>query len=159
MASKNQAYIDQYAQWACEQMRRYGIPASVTLAQGILESANGQSRLAQEGNNHFGIKATKEWLGAGGKYGLYTDDKPNEKFCHYDSVGDSYEHHSRFLKNNSRYDDCFKLAADDYKGWCMGLNKAGYAGMTFDEFKMRHDKLHPKPEAQLQADKDAKEMD
>ena len=127
MASKNQAYIDQYAQWACEQMRRYGIPASVILAQGILESANGQSRLAQEGNNHFGIKATKEWLGAGGKYGLYTDDKPNEKFCHYDSVGDSYEHHSRFLKNNSRYDDCFKLAADDYKGWCMGLNKAGYA--------------------------------
>ena len=127
MASKNQTYIDQYAQWACEQMRRYGIPASVTLAQGILESANGQSRLAQEGNNHFGIKATKEWLDAGGKYGLYTDDKPNEKFCHYDSVGDSYEHHSRFLKNNSRYDDCFKLAADDYKGWCMGLNKAGYA--------------------------------
>lgn len=127
MASKNQAYIDQYAQWACEQMRRYGIPASVTLAQGILESANGQSRLAQEGNNHFGIKATKEWLDAGGKYGLYTDDKPNEKFCHYDSVGDSYEHHSRFLKNNSSYDDCFKLAADDYKGWCMGLNKAGYA--------------------------------
>ena len=130
MASKNQAYIDQYAQWACEQMRRYGIPASVTLAQGILESANGQSRLAQEGNNHFGIKATKEWLDAGGKYGLYTDDKPNEKFCHYDSVGDSYEHHSRFLKNNSRYDDCFKLAADDYKGWCMGLNKAGYATKT-----------------------------
>jgi len=127
MASKNQAYIDKYSQWACEQMRRYGIPASVTLAQGIIESANGQSRLALEGNNHFGIKATKEWLDAGGKYGLYTDDKPNEKFCHYDSVGDSYEHHSQFLKNNSRYADCFKLAADDYKGWCMGLNKAGYA--------------------------------
>jgi len=127
MASKNQAYIDSYWQVACENMRRYGIPASVTLAQGIIESANGQSRLAQEGNNHFGVKATKEWLDAGGRYGLYNDDKPNEKFCHYDSVGDSYEHHSQFLKNNSRYADCFKLAADDYKGWCMGLNKAGYA--------------------------------
>ena len=87
MASKNQAYIDQYAQWACEQMRRYGIPASVTLAQGILESANGQSRLAQEGTNHFGIKATKEWLDAGGKYGLYTDDKPNEKFWQSGHLG------------------------------------------------------------------------
>lgn len=127
MASKNQAYIDQYAQFAMEQMRRYGIPASVTLAQGIIESSNGQSRLALEGNNHFGVKASKSWLDAGGKYGLYTDDKPNEKFCHYNSVGDSYEHHSKFLKENSRYAACFKLSADDYKGWCNGLGKAGYA--------------------------------
>ncbi len=110
-----------------EQMRRYGIPASVTLAQGIIESSNGQSRLALEGNNHFGVKASKSWLDAGGKYGLYTDDKPNEKFCHYNSVGDSYEHHSKFLKENSRYAACFKLSADDYKGWCNGLAKAGYA--------------------------------
>lgn len=127
MASKNQAYIDQYAQIAMEQMRRYGIPASVTLAQGIIESANGKSRLALEGNNHFGVKASKSWLEAGGKYGLYTDDKPNEKFCYYNSVGDSYEHHSKILKNNDRYAACFKLAADDYKGWCNGLAKAGYA--------------------------------
>ena len=110
-----------------EQMRRYGIPASVTLAQGIIESANGKSRLALEGNNHFGVKASKAWLDAGGKFGLYNDDKPNEKFCHYDSVGDSYEHHSKILKENARYADCFKLAADDYKGWCNGLAKAGYA--------------------------------
>lgn len=61
-----------------EQMRRYGIPASVTLAQGILESSNGQSRLAQNENNHFGIKATPDWIAQGGRYGLYTDDKPNE---------------------------------------------------------------------------------
>ena len=78
------------------------IPASVTLAQGILESSNGQSRLAQNENNHFGIKATPEWIAEGGRYSLYSDDKPNEKFCSYDSVGDSYEHHSRFLKENNR---------------------------------------------------------
>lgn len=110
-----------------EQMRLYGIPASVTLAQGILESASGQSRLAQNENNHFGIKATQSWIAGGGRYGLYTDDKPNEKFCSYDSVGDSYAHHSRFLKGNSRYASCFKLEADDYRGWAQGLDKAGYA--------------------------------
>ena len=103
MASKNQEYAERYAEYSMEQMRRYGIPASVTLAQGILESSNGQSRLALNENNHFGIKATPEWIAQGGRYGLYTDDRPNEKFCSYDSVGDSYEHHSRFLKENGRY--------------------------------------------------------
>lgn len=124
--SKNQQYAEQYADFAMEQMRKYGIPASVTLAQGILESSNGQSRLALNENNHFGIKATPRWIAEGGKYGLYTDDKPNEKFCSYDSVGDSYEHHSRFLVENKRYDRCFALAPDDYKGWTEGLAKAGY---------------------------------
>lgn len=127
MAGKNQMYAEKYAEYAMEQMRLYGIPASVTLAQGILESASGQSRLAQNENNHFGIKATPSWIAGGGKYGLYTDDKPNEKFCSYDSVGDSYTHHSRFLKENSRYASCFTLDADDYRGWAQGLNKAGYA--------------------------------
>lgn len=127
MAGKNQAYAERYAEFAMEQMRLYGIPASVTLAQGILESASGQSRLAQNENNHFGIKATQSWIAGGGRYGLYTDDKPNEKFCSYDSVGDSYAHHSRFLKENSRYASCFKLDADDYRGWAQGLDKAGYA--------------------------------
>ena len=127
MANKNQEYTEQYADYAMEQMRRYGIPASVTLAQGILESSNGQSRLAQNENNHFGIKATPEWIAEGGRYSLYSDDKPNEKFCSYDSVGDSYEHHSRFLKENSRYARCFSLSPDDYKGWTLGLEKAGYA--------------------------------
>lgn len=127
MAGKNQAYAEKYAEYAMEQMRLYGIPASVTLAQGILESASGQSRLAQNENNHFGIKATQSWIANGGRYGLYTDDKPNEKFCSYDSVGDSYAHHSRFLKGNSRYASCFKLDADDYSGWAQGLDKAGYA--------------------------------
>lgn len=127
MASVSQQYVEQYAEYAIEQQRKYGVPASVTLAQGILESANGRSQLSRECNNHFGIKAGKSWLDAGGQYGLYSDDKPNEKFCKYTSVGDSYEHHSLILKNNSRYAPCFALAQDDYRGWCNGLQKAGYA--------------------------------
>ena len=90
MAGKNKEYADKYAEYAMEQMRRYGIPASVTLAQGILESSNGQSELARKENNHFGIKATQSWIAEGGRYSLYSDDKPNEKFCSYDNVGDSY---------------------------------------------------------------------
>ena len=125
--SKNQEYAEKYAGYAMEQMRRYGIPASVTLAQGILESSNGQSQLAQNENNHFGIKATPSWIDKGGRYALYSDDRPNEKFCSYDSVGDSYEHHSRFLKENSRYAACFNLSPDDYKGWTAGIARAGYA--------------------------------
>lgn len=76
--SKNQSYADQYAEAAMEQMKRYGIPASVTLAQGMLESSNGESELSRLGNNHFGIKATASWLKNGGEYLVYTDDKPNE---------------------------------------------------------------------------------
>lgn len=125
--SKNKDYAEAYAEYAMEQMRRYGIPASVTLAQGIIESSNGQSQLARNENNHFGIKATQSWIADGGKYGLYTDDKPNEKFCSYDGVGNSYEHHSQFLKKNQRYAGCFKLSPDDYRGWAKGLEKAGYA--------------------------------
>lgn len=123
----NKQYAEKYAEFAMEQMRKYGIPASVTLAQAILESQNGRSELAIKENNHFGIKATKGWLDGGGKYGLYTDDKPNEKFCSYKSVADSYEHHSKFLAENKRYAACFKLSPDDYKGWTEGIAKAGYA--------------------------------
>ena len=125
MAGKNKEYADKYAEYAMEQMRRYGIPASVTLAQGILESSNGQSELARKENNHFGIKATQSWIAEGGRYSLYSDDKPNEKFCSYDNVGDSYEHHSRFLKENSRYAECFNLRPDDYNH--AGNGRAGQA--------------------------------
>lgn len=125
--SKNKDYAEEHAEYAMAQMRRYGIPASVTLAQGIIESSNGQSQLARNENNHFGIKVTPAWIANGGKYGLYTDDKPNEKFCSYGSVSNSYEHHSQFLKNNQRYAGCFKLSPDDYRGWSKGLEKAGYA--------------------------------
>ena len=114
--SRNQEYVEQYAEYAMEQMRRYGIPASVTLAQGICESASGQSELSRKGNNHFGIKATSGWVQNGGKYLVYTDDRPNEKFCQYASVGDSYEHHSQFLKGNKRYSSLFKLSPDDLQG-------------------------------------------
>lgn len=130
--SKNQSYADQYAEAAMDQMKRYGIPASVTLAQGMLESSNGESELSRLGNNHFGIKATASWLKNGGEYLIYTDDKPNEKFCKYSSVADSYEHHSKFLANNKRYAKCFQLSPDDYKGWTKGIAKAGYAsGMGY----------------------------
>jgi len=125
--SRNQEYVEQYAEYAMEQMRRYGIPASVTLAQGICESASGQSELSRKGNNHFGIKATSGWVQNGGKYLVYTDDRPNEKFCQYASVADSYEHHSQFLKRNKRYSSLFKLSPDDYKGWTNGLQNSGYA--------------------------------
>ena len=125
--SKNQQYAEKYAAEAMEQMKRYGIPASVTLAQGILESSNGQSELSQLGNNHFGMKASGSWLKNGGDYLVYTDDKPNEKFCKYATVGDSYEHHSKILKNSSRYSQCFKLSPDDYKGWTKGIERGGYA--------------------------------
>ena len=124
---KNADYAARYAGLAKENMRLYGIPASVTLAQGILESANGGSELARLGNNHFGIKASSSWLKGGGEYLVYTDDRPDEKFCKYASVAESYEHHSKILRNSSRYADCFKLAPDDYKGWCEGIDKAGYA--------------------------------
>lgn len=125
--SKNQQYAEKYAAEAMEQMKRYGIPASVTLAQGILESSNGQSELSQLGNNHFGVKASGSWLKNGGDYLVYTDDKPNEKFCKYATVDDSYEHHSKILKNSSRYSQCFKLSPDDYKGWTKGIERGGYA--------------------------------
>ena len=108
-------------------MRRYGIPASVILAQGILESSNGQSELSRTCNNHFGIKASASWLKNGGEYALFTDDKPNEKFCKYATVADSYEHHSQILKNSSRYRQCFTLSPDDYKGWTRGIERGGYA--------------------------------
>ena len=125
--SATSEYVEKYAEYAMEQQLKYGIPASVTLAQGILESANGKSQLARECNNHFGIKANKAWIDSGGQYGLYKDDKPNEKFCKYASVTDSFEHHSKILKASGRYADCFKLAATDYRGWCKGLQNGGYA--------------------------------
>lgn len=125
--TKNEEYAATYGEYAMEQMKRYGIPASVTLAQGILESSNGQSELSEKGNAHFGIKCTGEWLKNDGTYLTYTDDRPDEKFCTYASVADSYEHHSSFLKENIRYKECFALSPDDYRGWCMGLQRAGYA--------------------------------
>lgn len=121
-SASRQQYIEANAEAAMEQMRRYGIPASVTLAQGIIESANGKSTLAQTANNHFGVKGTYN-----GAYVLANDDKPNEKFKKYDSVAQSYEDHSKVLMA-SRYTQYTKnLAHDDYKGWAAAIKKGGYA--------------------------------
>jgi len=125
--SKREDYITEHAAAACEQMKRYGIPASVILAQGIIESGDGQSELSRIHNNHFGIKATSQWIQEGGKIAIYTDDRPDEKFCSYPTVADSYDHHSRFLKENSRYASLFELSPDDHRGWAEGLQRAGYA--------------------------------
>ena len=122
--SKNQEYVKQYAEYAMEQMRRYGIPASITLAQGICESSNGRSELSRKGNNHFGIKVGGAW---NGKYMLKDDDAPNEKFRVYDSALESYEDHSLFLRKGQRYASLFTLSPTDYKGWAHGLKRAGYA--------------------------------
>lgn len=119
-----QQYIERYKGMAIEQMQRYGIPASITLAQGLLESGAGTSMLATKANNHFGIKTGGTW---NGPYVTKDDDKKGEFFRKYDSVEQSYEDHSRFLSTRGRYSDLFKLARTDYKGWAHGLKKAGYA--------------------------------
>ena len=117
-------YIDEYKEMAIEQMKRYGIPASITLAQGLLESGAGQSTLARKANNHFGIKVGSSW---NGPYVKHDDDARNEKFRKYKSAKHSYEDHSKFLRNGARYAFLFELDADDYKGWAHGLKRAGYA--------------------------------
>lgn len=119
-----QQYVEMYRQVAVQQMIANKIPASVTLAQGILESASGNSKLAREGNNHFGIKCHSGW---NGKTMALDDDAKNECFRVYDSPFSSYEDHSLFLKNNSRYGSLFSLDMMDYKGWTAGLKSAGYA--------------------------------
>ena len=120
------AFFERYAPLAMAQQQKYGIPASVTLAQMYIESAGGKSNLAQTGNNYFGIKCSSQWLAEGKPYSLHHDDRPNEKFCNYATVEESINHHSQFLMGN-RYAGCRKCAADDYRGWANGLQAAGYA--------------------------------
>ena len=117
-------YISMYAGFAVEEMLLSGVPASITLAQGILESGDGNSSLAKKANNHFGIKCHGMW---DGKKHYMDDDTKNECFRVYNSVFDSYKDHSEFLKGRDRYADLFKLRLTDYKGWARGLKKAGYA--------------------------------
>jgi len=119
-----QEYINKYSDIAMKEMKRVGIPASITLAQGILESGNGNSRLATKGNNHFGIKCHNDWKG---KKMYHDDDKKGECFRVYKNDYQSFIDHSEFLKTKSRYAFLFDLKPDDYKGWAKGLKKAGYA--------------------------------
>lgn len=121
--SRYQQYIDQYKDIAIEQMMRWKVPASITLAQGIFESAAGQSELVLRSNNHFGIKC-HGWTG---RTVYKDDDARNECFRAYDSPHDSFEDHSRFLATGQRYQKLFELKLTDYKGWARGLKAAGYA--------------------------------
>ena len=117
-------YIKKYRDLAVEEMKRYHIPASITLAQGLLESGAGQSELARKSNNHFGIKWGGDWRG---KTVRHDDDARGECFRAYKHPKESYEDHSKFLVNRPRYASLFKLQITDYKGWARGLKKAGYA--------------------------------
>ena len=119
-----QRYIDKYADLAVEEMRRSGVPASITLAQGLLESRYGQSDLAVKGNNHFGIKCHSNWNGPKMRV---DDDKENECFRKYRTVEQSYRDHSDFLRYRDRYKFLFDLDPKDYEAWAYGLKKAGYA--------------------------------
>ena len=163
-----QQYIDQYKDIAIEQMQRWKVPASITLAQGIFESGAGQSELAVKGNNHFGIKC-HGWTGNT----VYRDDDARyECFRAYPSAFDSFEDHSRFLATGQRYRSLFSLKQTDYKGWAYGLKAAGYAtnpqyadrlieliqlyrlyqydtAKTYDRFMTEHTKNHPVDGQQL----------
>jgi hypothetical protein len=118
-----QQYFNQYCDLAIEQMKKYRIPASITLAQGVFESGAGKSELAVRGNNHFGIKCN----GWTGRRTFHDDDERNECFRAYDNAKQSFEDHSKFLTGNKRYKELFKLDITDYKGWAKGLKAAGYA--------------------------------
>lgn len=119
-------FFEQHAEAAMRQQQMYGIPASITLAQMYLESGGGTSALALKGKNFFGIKCPKGWVESGKPYGLHTDDRPNEKFCYYDNVDDSIQHHSELLMGQ-RYSKCQALESTDYVGWANGLKDCGYA--------------------------------
>lgn len=124
MLSVAQSYIQNFKDDAIKEMQMYNIPASITLAQGMLESGYGTSDLAKYANNHFGIKCHSEWKGP-----TYTqnDDEKNECFRKYATVLDSYTDHSLFLKSRARYAHLFELKKTDYRGWAKGLKEAGYA--------------------------------
>ena len=123
-STPQQQYIDKWASTAVKEMYRSGVPASITLAQGILESRSGQSPLASEGNNHFGIKCHSDWKG---KTMKYDDDRKGECFRVYGDAEDSFRDHSDFLRYQDRYKFLFDFDTKDYESWAYGLKKAGYA--------------------------------
>lgn len=117
-------YIEKYKGLAMSEMKRSGIPAAITLAQGIMESEIGNSDLARRSNNHFGIKCKSNWLG---EAVYHDDDERGECFRKYSTVEESYRDHSDFLRNSARYSFLFELNPRNYRGWCHGLKRAGYA--------------------------------
>ena len=148
-------YIEKYKKLAITEMHRSGVPASITLAQGILESNSGNSRLAKYANNHFGIKCKGSWTG---NVIYANDDAPDECFRAYDSPLASFQDHSDFLRKNWRYHPLFELNREDYKGWCHGLRKAGYATnrqygniliSLIEKYELNTFDLAPRPGADL----------
>lgn len=121
--ARYQQYIDQYKDLAIAEMLQWNIPASITMAQGLLESGAGNSELSRKGNNHFGIKC-HDWRG---RTTYHDDDEKHECFRAYENVYESYEDHSRFLATSARYKRLFSLKRTDYKGWARGLKACGYA--------------------------------
>ena len=119
-----EAYIETFAPVAQNEMKTYGIPASIKLAQGLLESGFGRGALAQKTNNHFGIKCHVGWEG---DYERHDDDERDECFRRYNHPMQSYRDHSLFLTTRSRYASLFELPPDNYKAWARGLKNAGYA--------------------------------
>ncbi len=119
-----QEYVDEYKDLAIEEMKRMGVPAAITLAQGLLETQNGNSDLLKESNNHFGIKCKSTWTA---EVVYHDDDARGECFRKYKNAEDSYRDHSNFLRGNDRYSFLFNLDPSDYKAWAYGLRKAGYA--------------------------------
>lgn len=117
-------YIKKYREIAVREMKKHHIPASITLAQGLLESGAGRGELARKANNHFGIKCGGRW---NGRTVRHDDDARNECFRAYKNAEDSYKDHSKFLRDGARYQFLFDLKITDYKGWAKGLKKAGYA--------------------------------
>lgn len=117
-------YIEKYSDLAISHMKKYKIPASITLSQGLLESGAGKSNLTLRSNNHFGIKCHNDWKG---ESVTAADDLPNDCFRKYKKAEESFDDHSRFLSEKKRYSSLFLLGITDYKGWARGLQKAGYA--------------------------------
>ena len=127
-SSDIQNYIDKYKGIALDQEKQYGVPATITLAQGILESGAGRSGLTRNANNHFGIKAFGGWTGP--IYQAWDDEPSKSRFRVYSNAAESFRDHSLFLKNNGRYRSLFSKSVYDYRGWAIGLQKAGYATAT-----------------------------
>jgi LysM repeat protein len=117
-------YVELYKDFAIREMKRMGVPAAITLAQGILETESGNSVLVKKSNNHFGIKCKNSWTAGGVSH---DDDAIGECFRQYKTAEESYRDHSNFLRGNSRYSFLFKINVTDYKAWAYGLKKAGYA--------------------------------
>jgi len=126
VARLRKQYVETYAPIAMAEMKAHGIPASITLAQGLLESVAGTSKLATHTNNHFGIKCFKRKCNRGHCHN-FEDDHHKDFFRNYDTAEESYRAHSDFLVNGARYEKLFRLSSKDYKGWARGLGEAGYA--------------------------------